>query len=304
MRRIGLIGLALTAICAFGGLTASASMANFCVRVEEPGTGNFTNAGCTSAGAGNYIEIQSFGRRLPQEGQWCAEVEKPGTGNRTDANCEVPGAGNFVKVYERPDWFAGGNQLKQGVRQMKLQVKGIPILSAEFGEAKVVVDCNRSVSEGTTIEGQGNFQGQGKGRLTFTSCKVAKPEKECTVAEPITTVQTKAHLASFGGQSKIALLFEPTEGKTYVTLKFSGKGCGVVAGSQPVTGTVAAEAIPTNVEGQEGLLNFPEQAIKTVFLEGQERKLALLLGGNPTVFSAAYGARLETGETFGAFGLY
>jgi hypothetical protein len=302
MRRIGLIGLALTAICAFGGMTASASMASFCVRVEEPGQGNFLDSGCGLPGAGSYIPIQNYGRYLGR-GQWCAEVEAANTGNRTDAGCVNVGRGNFIIVYERPDWFVGGIQLKQGVRQMKWQVKGTPILSATFGEAKVVVECNRSVSEGATIEGQGNFQGQGKGRLTFTSCKVAKPEK-CTVAEPITTVQTKAHLASFRGQSKIAVLFEPTEGKTYVTLKFSGSGCGVIAGSEPVTGTVAAEAIPTNVEGQEGLLNFPEQAIKTVSLEGQERSLGLSLGGQPTVFSAAYGVRLASGESFGAFGLF
>jgi len=307
MRRIGLIGLALTAICAFGGLTASASMANFCVRVEEPGTGNFKKAGnvnCIEAGTpGNYIEIQNYGRSLGN-GQWCAEVEKPGTGNKTDSGCEKPGAGNFIKVYERPDWFVNGTQLKQQApKQIKWQVKGRPVLSAAFGELKVLIECNRSVSEGTTIEGQGNFQGQGKGRLTFTSCNVLKPEN-CTVAEPITTVQTKAHLASFGGQTKIAVVFEPVEGKTYVTLKFSGSGCGVIVGPEPVTGAVAAEIVPTNLESQEGLLNFPENPITKVSLEGQERSLGLSLGGQPTVFSAAYGTRLETGERFGAFGLY
>jgi hypothetical protein len=303
MGRTGLIGLALAAICAFGGMTASASMANFCVRVEEPGTGNFTNAGCTSAGAGNYIEIQNYGRYLGN-GQWCAEIEKPGSGNRTDSGCEKPGAGNFIKVFERPDWFVGGTQLKQGVRQVKWQVKGRPVISIDFGEAKVVLECNRSVSEGATIEGQGNFQGQGKGRLAFTSCKVAKPEKECTVAEPITTVQLKTHLASFDGQTKIAELVEPTEGKTYFTIKFNGKGCGVITGAQSITGSLAAEVVPANAENQEGLLNFPERPITKVSLEGQERTLGLLLGGNPMVLSLAYGTRLETGESFGAFGLY
>lgn len=204
-----------------------------------------------------------------------------------------------------PYWHVASSRLGQGqVRQLKLQLKGTAVLSASFSaESKVTVVCNSSVSEGATIEGQGERQGQGKGRITFTSCKVTKPTSGCTVVEPITTAQVKSHLVTYAGtQAKYAELFEPTEGKTYVTLKFVGSGCGVVVGSQPVTGTVAAEVLPVEKESQEGLLNFPAEPLTKVFLEGEEKKPGLFLGGHETVFNAAYGARLATGEQWGVFG--
>jgi len=201
-----------------------------------------------------------------------------------------------------PYWHVNGSKLGQGVaKQVKLQLKGTAVLKGEVSGAVVVIECKNSISEGATIEGQGNVQGQDKGRLTFTQCTVVKPTN-CTVVEPITTVQTKSHLVYLpeNKQQKFGELFEPQQGETFVTLKFAGKTCLLPATN--VKGTVAAEVLPIEAEGQEGLLNFPETQIEKVVLEQQTRKIGLFLGEKATVFSAAYGARLETGEKWGVFG--
>ena len=74
-----------------------------------------------------------------------------------------------------PVWHVNGTRLAQGaVRQLKLQAKSHPLLRAEnaAGTEKVEIECKASVSEGATIENQGNIQGQGKGRVSYSSCEV------------------------------------------------------------------------------------------------------------------------------------
>jgi hypothetical protein len=113
------------------------------------------------------------------------------------------------------------------------------------------------------------------------------------------TNQTKSHLVTYsGGQTKYADLFEPTQGNVFTLLKLGG----VCAMSLNVTGSVAAEVLPAEVEGQEGLLNFPAEPIKTVFLEQQAKTIGLMLGTKEAKFGAGFGARLETNETYGVFG--
>jgi hypothetical protein len=202
-----------------------------------------------------------------------------------------------------PVFHVGGKKLGQETKQIKLQIKGVATLNTKVTGAEVAIVCNNSVSEGSTIEAVN----QGKGRLTFTSCKVEKPEKECKVAEPITTVQTKAHLAidPNNKQQKFVEFFEPQQGTLFSTLKFSGNGCGIILGNQPVKGAIAAEVVPIGSEVQEGLLNFPEKPITEVELgltQGQKTKAGLFFGTEPAVFKAAYGSRLDTGESAGVFG--
>jgi hypothetical protein len=204
-----------------------------------------------------------------------------------------------------PYWHVNGTKLGQGaIKQVKLQLKGKALLKATIGASTIEVECKNSISEGATIEGQGSIQGQDKGRLTYTQCTVLKP-LGCIVAEPITTNQTKSHLAySAETQKKYVELFEPQQGNKFVTLKFSPeKECGVIFGAQPVSGTIAAEVSPIEEEGQEGLLLFPTTAIKHVVLEQQEKNnVGLTFAGVATTFSAGYGARLDTGEKWGVFG--
>jgi hypothetical protein len=199
-----------------------------------------------------------------------------------------------------PYWHVNGSRLEAGAKQVKMQLKGSIVLkSAKLG---VEVECKSSGSEGATIEGNGAAQGQDKGRLSLSSCKVLKPEKECLVAEPIVTKPLKSYLAfNEGAQQNIVDVFEPTEGTTLTELKFSGKGCGILAGSQPLKGSVAASVVPKGSESQEYLFEFPATAITTIKHEGTEKTVGLTISSNPATLSAAFGARLATGEKWGVF---
>jgi hypothetical protein len=103
--------------------------------------------------------------------------------------------------------------------------------------------------------------------------------------------------------TKIVDVFEPEKGTTFVELKIRGTACGVLEGTEAVKGSIAAEVIPTGVEHTEGLLHFPAIAITPVTHEGVGKTVGLKLGATnlDCAFIGAYGSRLETGESFGAF---
>lgn len=201
-------------------------------------------------------------------------------------------------------WQIEGPVLEKGAKQIKLQLKGKAKLAVPKAELEIF--CKSSVSEGSSIEGQGELQGQDKGRITYKGCETNK--KECTVAEPITTNQTKSYLAvsesNAAKEARPVDVFEPEKGKVFVELKLTGAGCGVLAGKAPVDGNVAAELSPEGREVKEGLMNFPTETIKTIELPEGEATLGLKVGetGLESTFSAAYGAQLEKGEKFGVGG--
>jgi hypothetical protein len=201
-----------------------------------------------------------------------------------------------------PYWHVNNAKLTAGAKQITLQNKGSAVLTSEIGTTSVVITCTASESEGATIEGNGNNQGQDKGRIKYTGCSINIPK--CVVSEPITTKETKSHLVTFKGtQSKYADLYEPTEGTTFTTVTITkGTEACSVAAVLTVKGSVAAEVVPKETETQEGLVNFPETAITPVFLEGAEKAAGLKLGEKVAKFKAAYKAKLATGETFGVFG--
>jgi hypothetical protein len=305
MKRIGLMVLALAALGALSGITATASMATTCVLVDEPNTGNWTNPTCTEKVAGvgrNWIRIQNYtnpyGIFL---GQWCAETEELNTGDYIEPTCTTKGANaKYIRIYEHPDWFVHGMQLKQGSKNIKLQLKGKAKLAVP--KAELVIECKSSASESSAIEGSGMGQGRDKGKVTYKEC--VTNIKECKVAEPITTNQIKSYLGTIAGhQTKIVDVLEPENGNKFVELKLSSS-CGVLAGTQPVEGSVAAELIPAGEEGKEGLDNYPEAAITTVDHEGVETAVGLKIGATnlASTFSGAYGAELESGEPFGVGG--
>jgi hypothetical protein len=197
-----------------------------------------------------------------------------------------------------PYWHVGGTRFEKGASGIKLQLKGVAKLAVP--KAGVTVECNGSISEGSAINGNGTNQGQDKGKITYSSCKTTK--SECKVAEPITTNLTKSYLAIAATQTKIVDVFEPEKGEVFVELKFS-KGCGLLEGTNAVKGDAVAEVIPAGVEQKEGLVVFPEVAIKKIKHEGgAEQELGGLKVGATNLeatFSAAYGARLEQGVVFG-----
>jgi hypothetical protein len=202
-----------------------------------------------------------------------------------------------------PYWRTGGAgvRLEKGARQIKLQLKSSKaILRSEKLELELT--CNESHSEGATIEGNGTNQGQDKGRVSYSSCNVVKPAG-CVVTEPIVTNPTKSYLAvNEGAQQNLVDVFEPTEGAIFVKIGFTGKACGVLAGAQPVDGSVYAELVPKEVENQEGLLNFPAKPVAKVKHEGVEKTVGLTVAGDAAEFVATYGARLATfPEKYGVF---
>ncbi len=298
MKRITLTALTFAAVCAFSGVAASSSLAA-CYPAFPAATGNYSDSQCVNEVAnGAYVKVLALKTRVAGN-IWCAEVE-PNKGSYTNSQCTAVGTGNFrLVIVPGPHWRVNGTQLKQGLKQIKLQSKGSLVLKSP---TLAEVECKNSISEGATIEGNGNNQGQGKGRVSYSSCKVLKPEKpECTVAEPIVTNQLKSYLAYANTQTKIVNVFEPTEGTLFVELKFS-VGCGAaLEGPRGVNGKIAAEVIPSETEGQEGLIAFPSEAINVVEHEGEEVKLSLKAIGVVSKFSGAYGARLATVEPFGVF---
>jgi hypothetical protein len=308
MKRVRLIVLALAAVCALSGMTASASMAVECEQVAEAGTGNWRNSICTlAAPPGEYIKINRLVTNLGG-GEWCAETTEANTGNYTDSSCKTKGVGNFIKIRLRQRWQV--NEAEPSANQtIKLQLKGTAALSVPSLELRIT--CTNSASENSTIEGQGkNHSGADKGSITYTKCNVPKPAgDECEVVEPIKTNQTKSHLAvSENNQAKVARpvdVFEPTEGKIFTQLKIKGpaKCPATVKGSFNVTGSVAAEIGPEGAEVKEGDLQFPEEAIKIVKTENGEAKVGLAFGvSTESTFSAGYGAQLGSGEPFGVGG--
>jgi hypothetical protein len=199
-----------------------------------------------------------------------------------------------------PVYHVSGKKVGQETKQVKLQNKGNIVLNAKVAGGEITISCTNSVTEGAAIESAN----QGKGVIIIRSCKVDKPVN-CTVAEPVKTVQMKSRLAinPSNKQAKFVNYFEAQQGTTLATLKFSGAGCGIILGSQPVKGSIAAEILPIESETQEGLLNFPEIPITEVELsQGQKTKIGLTFGNEPAVFAAAYGSRLDNGERLGVFG--
>jgi hypothetical protein len=215
----------------------------------------------------------------------------------------VSGLASSTASAAGPYWRVNGARLGQGAsKQINLQLKGRAALETKVGGIMTTVECETGISKGATIEGQGQFQGQDKGRLTLKKCIAALGATVCEVREPVTTNQLKSHLVTFnGGQKKYADLFEPTQGTSIVTIDLAGLKCGMEV-KFTVTGSVAAEIIPAEVESQDLLLNFPLFGIKEVFLEQQAKRPELKVGAEKAEFIAAFGAKLESGERFGVWG--
>jgi len=197
-----------------------------------------------------------------------------------------------------PYWHVGGAKL-QGTRQIKLQAKGPAVF--KLPSIKLEIECNGSVSEGATIEDGGETQGQAKGRVSFSSCKVLLPKTECEVAQPIVTNQLKSYLANSVKpvtQTKTVEVFEPSQGAIFTELKLTNCGLTTIA----ITGSIAAELIPVGIERQEDLFSFPATSITEVNHEGALHKLKFETVGVATTLVETYGARLATfPEKFGPF---
>jgi hypothetical protein len=304
MKHIKLAMLALAAACAFSGAMASTSQAVVCTQVAQPGSGNWRESLCRLTGFSNeYIRVERFLLFEPG-GIYCAKTWEPNTGNWTDNECRTKGTGNFIRVYARQFWQRGGFPLPENVAPpIKLQLKGTAKLKVP--SVPFTIECAGSMSEGAAIEGQAKtHQGQDKGRITYKGCKTSAGEG-CTVAEPLTTAQTKSYLAITEDHTNVARpvdVFEPAKGKVLAEVTLKGAGCGVLAGKQSMNGSVAAEVKPEEAETKEGLLFFPGETIKSVKTEAGEKTVGLTLGGLESVLGAGYGAELESGEAFGVGG--
>ncbi len=195
-KRIRLIVPVLVAVCALGGATASTSMAvtSFCLPVAEtPARGNRPDTQCRGARAAGlpYILIKT---RIPGTNQagtsiWCAETFENGTGNWENPDCSEGTVGKYIKVDWVPTAQITGVVPAPGARQpVKQQLKGTATLAVPA--ESLTIECKGSRSELAAFESQGkNHAGQGKGRISYSSCKTSV--SECAVAEPIITNQVK-----------------------------------------------------------------------------------------------------------------
>lgn len=203
-----------------------------------------------------------------------------------------------------PYWHVSGSRLESGIKQLKLQAKGTSILYSPVAGIPVILECRSSTAEGAAIEGNHEHQGQGKLRLLFSQCKIPIPF--CGIREPVATSQLKVHLVTIkGSQSNYAELFEQQQGNAFVIYKFfneSEQARCLILGEDAAHGTVAAEVMPAETEGQEDLLRFPEVPISKVLLEEKEKEVGLLFGTTQLKMSAVYGQRLNSTEKFGVFG--
>jgi hypothetical protein len=221
----------------------------------------------------------------------------------------IGGAAASTASAAGPYWRVNGARLGQGVaKQIKFQLKGPIFLKAIPTTTEILIECKSGISEGATIEGQGNFQGQDKGRFTFRQCRVIKPLGCAGLVEPITTNQLKSYLAynnTAGAQQKFVDVFEPQQGNVIVVFKQAagGKEECLVAPEATLSGSFAAEIVPTESENQENLLSLPETAITSVVHEQQTKTIRLtFVEGSTATLKGAFGARLETGERWGVFG--
>lgn len=312
MKRIYLVALAIAMVCAFGGATASPSLAveKQCLKVVEPGTGNWKDPICTeSTTSGEYIKVNEPGQSL-SPGIMCAEVVEEKTGTYSNAQCTGTAGkeGKYIKVYERLHWWTNGNQLKQG----KMQVKIISVQTETELKGKVVsmnawISCKTALTQNAYIEGYGINQGQGSAsNITFENCTTHEPKK-CVVNEPIKTSQLKSHLVLYtnkAGQVKMGELFEPSQGEKYVEISFKNgaEACPLGAEKFPVKGGVVGNIFPEGQEGQVGHLTFPVEPITTITHEGQTRKVGLFLGTVEATFSGIFEAQLSPPGKWGVFG--
>lgn len=200
-----------------------------------------------------------------------------------------------------PIWKVNGSRFETGDKQIKVTNSNTLILSSEVSTTPIVVECKSSKAEGAFISGNGTSQGQAKGFVVYEKCIVTlKPAAKCEVVEPIKTSATKSHLVTLAGGTQIDELFEPTSGKTFVTLTL--KECNLFNGPHEVTGSVAAVVKPEDKEGVGGELEFPTTPISSVKIEGGAAKeVKLSLGPKAATFSGSYNAQLFSGEKFGAF---
>jgi hypothetical protein len=194
-----------------------------------------------------------------------------------------------------PFWHVNGSRVELGHGQIKFQSKTPLVIRTEIGTTPVAIECKTSISENAELEGNGMMQGIDKGSFSLPQCKVNATG--CEVS-PITTNTLKSYLAEASTQTKIVDVFEPTTGTVVATIRFTGAGC-LLAGKFNLTGSVAAEIIPSAAELTELLFAFPITPITTVKREGTATAVGLLFSTRAAKFAAAYGARLETGEVFG-----
>ncbi len=200
-----------------------------------------------------------------------------------------------VALASGPFWHVNGSKFESGARQIKLQVKGAVILKS--ASLKLEIECKNSITEGATIGGSKETQGQMKGRLTLTQCAVLQPSG-CGIVQPILSKGLTWGISHLLGTKRGAKV-QAAVGRLIWPLHLTT--CGALIELE-VDGSVAAEILPVGAETQEDLFSFPVTPITKVEQEGVEQGVQLEIAGVPATFSGAYGARLATfPEKFGIF---
>lgn len=213
---------------------------------------------------------------------------------------------SVAAAQEGPVWHVNGAVLKSGENDTIVD-KNVPGTTAKLvgkvASAEVVIVCKKVTSSGSLIGGN---PGKNKEIIEFTECEITNVEG-CSVA--VAPTRARSILGHVPGSSKMLVDFGAEEGTrafTEITISKKTSGCTLVT-KAPVTVAegdtyaVAAEISPEEAQTREGLLHFPETAIKEDEQEGKTVKLGLVFDKNPAVFSAQINVEQLSKLPFGAF---
>jgi hypothetical protein len=294
MRRIGLIGLMLTAAFVLSALSASSASALPCYDVDEPGTGIYETGACLNAGAPKeFIKAIPIFRIKP--GLWCAKVENAVAepGNYTNNTCTAAGAGQYIRV------LVGQEGKVTGFPRIAV-LPSVKTFKSLGGGAVLTASSEEVVCETTEDKGEiTNMDSFGRVLVTFHGCKLKNAKGTCTIKSTNTSSQglivtnllrgLLGEVAEAEATSKAGLLLEPETGVTFVTLEQTKAPCESI--ETTVEGSLPGEVVPVNTAKSVSALIFTTKSSKQLIKE------ITVLAGTKKPKLTAFGIATATEET-------
>jgi hypothetical protein len=280
VKRISLMGLAIVAVSALSGFTATSALANIrCRRVQINGTGTFQDPQCMDLlMMGNYILVTENQVSLGN-GVACAEVAEEKTGTFSNSKCEgkEEKGGKYIKIFApSPGWHfrakggtGEGEEIQENSPESFNGEGGEQILKGILAGDTVEITSKSVQAKGIIYNN--SFQGQIKVLLIYHEPKLVTPVlKECEVKIGTNNeVKSEGHLAwKWNGtkaqlevkpqtkEQKPDIIFTPAPIKanekklpegTFTTITLKGSGCGLLASTSEVKGSQSSILTPGNV---------------------------------------------------------
>lgn len=150
--------------------------------------------------------------------------------------------------------------------------------------AGVTITCTSKTLEGVSPEIEGAAPGD-KGKASSLVFKECAANANCTLATKTIGTLPLTATATLGTSPAVNVLFKPTSGTIFTTIKFNGAECALL-GTQPVTGQ-AKIAAPT---GQT------EKTIQEIAANVTEASGELKIGSSPAELKGAALLQLSTSK--------